>query len=367
MVEGEKREKLYGKRVNSKSKKGKYVKSKIGSNSNDIAIDATIRAAALRGNSKDLAIKKEDLAIKNKDLKSNSKDLINKKEDLKNNSKDLAIKKEGLKSNSKNISIKKEDLREKIRKHGARLSIALVIDMSGSMVSEEKLSRIKSILHKIIANVHINKDKLAVVGFKGKDSELIIPNTKKPNLFLDKLQNITIGGTTPMAAGLEKGFESLKKDLKKEEYIPMLMILSDGVTNVSLDKSNSSNISLNKGNSELNMCNNVDQSKHCNHKMLVNNPIIDVLKVGEEIAKHDIHTVIVNFERESNKGRSVNRELAFITDGNFYDLEQLGDILAKDIFEDEEIDEDSFIFSSFHSDLADMAVNKILDYERDNV
>lgn len=44
MVEGEKRENLYGKRVNSQSKKGKYVKSKISNNlSNDIAIDATIQ------------------------------------------------------------------------------------------------------------------------------------------------------------------------------------------------------------------------------------------------------------------------------------------------------------------------------------
>ncbi len=84
------------------------------------------------------------------------------------------------------------------------------------MISEEKLNRIKSILQKIIANVHINKDKIAVIGFKGKDSEIIIPNTKRPNSFLNKLQNITVGGTTPMAAGLNKGLEVLKKDCKNE-------------------------------------------------------------------------------------------------------------------------------------------------------
>lgn len=324
MVDGIKREKLYGKRVNSKNKRGKYVKSKISDDPNDIAIDATLRAAALRNGSK---------------LKRN---LLNSKRVL---------------------DIKREDLREKIRKHGMKLSIALIIDMSGSMVSDEKLTRTKTILQKIISNVHINKDKLAVTGFKGKESEVIIPNTKRPGSFLDKLQNISVGGTTPMATGLEKGFEILKNDCKKEEYIPMIMILSDGVTNVGLAKSNiyNTNNINNASNTGLGMVKSYDNKK------ILKNPINDVLDIGEKIAKSDIHTVIVNFEKERNKGRSVNKELAFVTGGKFYDLEQLGDVLTDSVFKKESISKDSLTFASFKSDLSDMVLEKILDFERQNV
>ena len=325
MIDGIKREKIYGKSVNSKSKKGKYIKSRVSNNPKDIAIDATFRAAALRNGSK---------------LKRNS-----------NNSK-------------KTLGIKREDLREKIRKHGVKLSIALIIDMSGSMDTDEKLNRTKTILQKIISNVNVNKDKLAVIGFKGKDSEVIIPNTKRPGSFLDKLQNITVGGTTPMATGLERGFEILKNDCKKEEYIPMIMILSDGVTNVGLTKSNiynADNTNFNSNNADLGIV------KSHDNKKILKNPIDDVLDIGEKIAKSDIHTVIVNFEKEKNKGRSVNKELAFVTGGKFYDLKELGDILAEDVFKGKSIYNDSLAPDSFKSDLSEMVIENILDFERKNV
>jgi magnesium chelatase subunit D len=385
MVEGRKREKLYGKRVNSQSKKGKYVKSKISNNHEDVAIDATLRAAALRNGSrsKNDTNNKNNLNQNKKKYnpnypKQNQKDYNQyhnqnqkdyKQEYPKQNQNDYNQKVHDQNRNNYNpnypkqksftqknyiLSIKKEDLREKVRKHGTKLSIALVIDMSGSMLSDEKLNRIKAILQKIIANVHINRDKLAVIGFKGKDSELIIPNTKRPNSFLSKLQNITIGGTTPMAAGLQKGLEVLKKDCKSEEYIPMLMILSDGITNVSLRNYLKDSISL-------------GSIRAYDNKALLNGPIHDVLDIGKKIADYDIHSVIINFEKEKNKGRSVNKELAFVTGGRFYDLEQLGDIWLKETFKGESIDVNSFTFGSFKNDLSEMVLENILDYERENI
>jgi len=174
-----------------------------------------------------------------------------------------------------------------------------------------------------------------------------------------------------MAAGLKKGLEVLKKDLNKEEYISMLMVLSDGVTNVSLERSNiKRNIksTINKNSNSLNDNNSSLKSKgHKHNKNIITNPIKDALNVGEEIAKYDIHTVIVNFEKEKSKGRSINKELAFVTGGNFYDLEGIGDTLTKDIFEGENIDKNSLSFGSFKSDLSDMVLEKIIDYERDTL
>ncbi|WP_225370667.1 vWA domain-containing protein [Methanobrevibacter arboriphilus] len=146
VMEGREKEKFYGSRVNSKSEKGKYVKSKYSPNvsNSDIAIDATIRAA-----------------IKSKTSKNTE---LNKKNALK-------------------VDIKNEDIREKVRKHKARASIALVVDMSGSMLAEKKVNKIRGILERIIRNVNRNRDKLTVIGFKGRDSEVIIPSTKRPSSF----------------------------------------------------------------------------------------------------------------------------------------------------------------------------------------
>ena len=333
--------KLYGKRVNSQNRKGKYVKSKFSNSPfEDVAIDATFRAAVLR-------------------QRANIKDFPKSKQFQMEN---FPKSKRSLMKNF--IKIRREDIREKIRKHGTKAAITVVIDMSGSMISEEKLEKIKIILHKIIANVHFNKDKLVVVGFKGKDSEILIPNTLKPSLFLNNLQNISVGGTTPMAAGLEKALEISKKELEKGEYIPMMLILSDGVTNVGLDKSSRK-----------------DENKHIKHKKektrnilksfkknskLMSQPIKDVLAIGEEIAKNQIHTVIVNFEKDKNKGYSVNRELAFITKGRFYDLEKIHKSFDNE-YDEIDLSNNSLVFDSLNSDLINLAFDEILNYERKNI
>ena len=343
MVDMAENEKRYGKRLSSQNKKGKYIKSRFPNSAvQDLAIDATIRAAALRekANAVNISRFKQD---KTKLPKSNQ---FNKENSLR---------------------IKKEDIREKVRKHGVKAAVTVVIDMSGSMISEEKLSLIKTTLEKIITNVHLNKDKLAVVGFKGKDSETIIPNTKRPTLFLNNLRNISIGGTTPMAAGLNKALEILKKEAKKGEYIPFMLILSDGITNVSLDKSSKDYNNDIKDKLEKNKSIVKDSLNRSNKKM-ISNPVGDVLAIGEEIAKNKIHTVIVNFEKEENKKFSINRELAFITNGRYYDLERIFESFYVDSTRNNSSKNDnSLVFSSIKRDILDLAFDEILNYERNNI
>jgi Mg-chelatase subunit ChlI/Mg-chelatase subunit ChlD len=273
VMEGREKEKTYGSRVDSKTEKGKYVKSKYSpkTTSSDIAIDATLRAAALRSN--------QNTTTSNKKLK---------------------------------VNIKDRDIREKIRKHKARASIAIVIDMSGSMISEKKVNMIRGILDKVIKNINKNRDKLSVIGFKGKGSEVIIPNTKHPNSFLSKLDKITVGGTTPMAAGLEKALEILKVEKNNGEFIPMLILLSDGMPNVGLKSSNIKKVS--------------------------GSPVNDVLAIGEELANIGIYTIVLDFEKKHKHGRNINMELAFTANGRYYDLE--------DVYN------------------PDVAMDKILTYER---
>ncbi|MDD3454950.1 MAG: VWA domain-containing protein, partial [Methanobacteriales archaeon] len=253
---GKKKRRLYGSRVESKTEKGKYVKSKmLKGKSKDIAIDATLRAAAL---------KSED-----------------------------------------HIRVEPEDLREKIRKHGARASIALVVDISGSMFTDQKAAKIKNILNKIIKDAQRHKDKLSVIGFKGRKAEVIIPTTKRAQSFQQKVDNIRVGGTTPMAHGIKKGLEILKEEKKREEYVPVMLILSDGMPNVGMG----------------------------------GRPIQDVMELGKELNKNEIHTVVINFERKFQQGRNINMELAMLSGGRYYDLDQLED--------------------------PSLAIPKIMDYERE--
>ena len=239
-IKGKKKKKLYGKRVDSTTQKGKYVKSRLSKDlKNDIAIDATLRAAAM------------------------SSDGI--------------------------IKVKSEDLRHKVRKHGAKASLALVVDISGSMYSEKKAERIKDILINVMEDAGRKGDKISVIGFKGKKAAVIIPTTKRATSFREQIDNITIGGTTPLASGMKKGFEILKKEKFKQEYVPMMLILTDGMPNVAVDE----------------------------------NPRKDALKIAGELKDNEIQTIVVNFELAVKYGRDMNMELAVASGGRYYDLEDI--------------------------------------------
>jgi magnesium chelatase subunit D len=187
------------------------------------------------------------------------------------------------------INVKSEDLRHKVRKHGAKASLALVVDLSGSMYSERKAERVKNILVNVIEDAGRQGDKISVVGFKGKEAAVIIPTTKRATSFREHIDNITIGGTTPLASGMKKGFEILKKEKFKQEYVPMMLILTDGMPNVAVDE----------------------------------NPRKDALKIAGELKENEIHTIVVNFELAVKYGRDMNMELAMASGGRYYDLEDI--------------------------------------------
>lgn len=239
-MKGVKKNRLYGKRVDSKTQKGKYIKSKLPkNNSHDIAIDATLRAAAI--------------------------------------------------GSKGNIKVKNEHLRQKVRKHGARASIALVVDISGSMFSERKANKVKGILNQLIEDTAKHNDKISVVGFKGQDSEVIVPTTKRAIAFKEQIGNITVGGTTPLASGIQKGLELLKKEKHLDEFVPMMVILTDGMANVGTN----------------------------------DDPIQDAINVAKSLKENSITTIVVNFEKSFKYGRDTNMELALASGGRYYDLEDI--------------------------------------------
>ncbi|MEN6573171.1 VWA domain-containing protein [Methanobacterium aggregans] len=247
-MKGKKKRRLYGKRVDSKTQKGKYVKSKLPKDAaGDIAIDATLRAAALKS--------------------------------------------AGTQSKGARMSLKVEsdDLRHKVRKHGARASIVLVVDISGSMFTERKANRVKGILNRVIEDANRHNDKVSVVGFKGEDAEIIIPTTRRAGSFKEQVDNITVGGTTPLASGIKKGFEILKKEKMRDEYVPMMLVMTDGMPNVAIEEG----------------------------------PTKDALNIAGALKENEIHTIVINFERSVKYGRNMNMELALASGGRYYDLEEL--------------------------------------------
>ena len=157
---------------------------------NDLALDATLRAAALyqqRRNRHDAAIAVED-----------------------------------------------SDIREKIREKRIGNFIVFVVDASGSMGAGKRMIETKGAILSLLLNVYQKRDKVAMVAFKEDRAEVLLPPTSSIELAHKLLEELPVGGKTPLCHGISLGYQIIQSYFRKDPHIyPLLILISDGKANVS--------------------------------------------------------------------------------------------------------------------------------------
>lgn len=238
-----------GKRCKTKSGslQGKYVKSIIPKGKIiDFAFDATIRAAAPYQRKSDI---------------------------------------NGLK-----IKIRKEDIRVKVRERRTGTSILFVVDSSGSMGVKKRMEAVKGAIMSLLKDAYEKRDRVGLVAFRKDCAEELLPITRSIDLAQKKLEKLTTGGKTPLAAGIEKAYNIIKKELKKDEkVVPLILFLSDGKANYSISGKD---------------------------------PIKESLELAQKIKKENIRTIVIDTEKGFIK-LEMAKTLSEALGAEYYKLENL--------------------------------------------
>jgi magnesium chelatase subunit D len=180
-----------GRRSVTESRDGRYVRSRIPETVGpDIALDATIRAAA-----------------------PHQKDRVG----------ELAVR------------IESSDIREKVRERKMGNTVLFVVDASGSMGARQRMTEVKGAILSLLIDAYQKRDRVGLVVFRGSGAEVLLPPTSSVELARKYMQSLPVGGKTPLAHGLSKGFEVIKRELMINEHtIPRMILISDGKANVSM-------------------------------------------------------------------------------------------------------------------------------------
>jgi len=183
-----------GKRSRSRisQKQGRYIKSTSQRNTGDIALDATLRAAApyqcRRSNGSGLA-----------------------------------------------VCLKQEDIREKIREKRIGNFLLFVVDASGSMGARGRMVASKGAVMSLLLDAYQKRDRVAMVSFRKNEAFLNLPPTSSVEMASRLLKEMAVGGRTPLSAGLLKSFEMLRNEFSRDPTSrPIAIIITDGKSNVSL-------------------------------------------------------------------------------------------------------------------------------------
>lgn len=180
-------------RTNSGTNKGRYAgfNAERKKGQNDIALDATLRAAAPFQKSRE----KGDCAV----------------------------------------AIRECDFRFKRRESHVGATIVFVVDASGSMGAAKRMKETKEAILSMLMDSYQKRDKIGLVAFRRKQAEVLLGITTSVDLAQKELQALPTGGRTPLADGLYSAWQLLRaRKLKDPEMMPLVVLVTDGRANGAL-------------------------------------------------------------------------------------------------------------------------------------
>ncbi len=141
-----------------------------------------------------------------------------------------------VRQSTRKLQVQPQDLREKVRRHRSPYVIAFVVDNSYSIHVETTLERTKGVVLELLRDAHIHHDKVALVTFRHSrraEAVVCLPPTTSYVLALERLRKIPLSGSTPLPDGIRKAYHLLRQErIKYHNAIPVMVIISDGLPNI---------------------------------------------------------------------------------------------------------------------------------------
>ena len=133
------------------------------------------------------------------------------------------------------LDVRRTDFRLVRFRHRSQTLTIFVVDASGSSALH-RLAEAKGAVERLLADCYVRRDKVALIAFRGRDAELLLPPTSALARAKRCLASLPGGGGTPLAAGLDAA-ALLADAANRKGLTPILTLLTDGRANVAADGS----------------------------------------------------------------------------------------------------------------------------------
>lgn len=135
------------------------------------------------------------------------------------------------------LALRRSDLREKVRVRRSANLVLFVVDASWSMAVAERMEATKGAIMSLLTDAYQRRDRVGLVVFNKNEARLVLAPTNSVHLARKALADISIGGKTPLSAGLMLAYNVFRREaLLHPEVMPLMLLLTDGAGNVSMSK-----------------------------------------------------------------------------------------------------------------------------------
>ncbi len=133
------------------------------------------------------------------------------------------------------FTILPQDVQKKVRVRRAANLILFVVDASWSMAGAQRMEATKGAIMSLLVDAYQKRDQVGLVVFQKEQAQLVLPFTSSVELAQRALRHLPVGGKTPLSAGLMLAYRVFRRELRlHREAMPLMILLTDGAGNVSL-------------------------------------------------------------------------------------------------------------------------------------
>ena len=108
------------------------------------------------------------------------------------------------------MELRADDLRQKVRERKTRALLIFVIDGSDSVMARQLMPRIKRVLLALLQNAYQKRDRVAMLTFRFAQGRIVLPPTRNFARARRCVEELYVGGCTPLATGLLRDYAWLK-------------------------------------------------------------------------------------------------------------------------------------------------------------
>src|SRR5690606_22134961 len=127
------------------------------------------------------------------------------------------------------LSIALSDLRRSLCEGKESNLVLLCVDASGSMAARRRMSQVKTAVLALLLDAYRRRDRVGLITFRNHEATQTLPPTASVDLAAARLRELPAGGRTPLAEGLLKAAETLRRErLRDPDRRALLVVVTDG-------------------------------------------------------------------------------------------------------------------------------------------
>jgi magnesium chelatase subunit D len=133
------------------------------------------------------------------------------------------------------VQVRRDDFHLTRYQQRRATTTVFVVDASGSSALN-RLAEAKGAVELLLADCYVRRDQVAVLSFRGRAAELLLPPTRSLVRAKRSLAGLPGGGGTPLASGIDAA-AALGQQIARRGETPIVVLLTDGRGNVARDGS----------------------------------------------------------------------------------------------------------------------------------